>query len=254
MTSSMQVNNKYSLALDYHENSKSLPELLPFDQNIQYKIYPNTKKIQLCKNISIAETHENDTFIHFMMSRKSTRAFSEQNLTLAELSQLLTISCGRLDDPEDGFRRTYASAGARYPIEVYVVILRSDDLEKGIYHYNVKDNSLEHIKKGDFSNKINNFYSNQANHVVSEFPCLILFSIVFKRSMEKYGERGYRFALLDAGHMSQNLYLTAAYLNLGIVALGAGGDSDDELDDMIGLLHTAENVFYGFAVGYPKVD
>ena len=65
----------------------------------------------------------------------------------------------------------------------------------------------------------------------------------------KYGERGYRFIFLDAGHMSQNLYLTAEYLGLGATALGGGMNNDDEIGDLIGLVHEVENIFYGFAIG-----
>ena len=76
--------------------------------------------------------------------------------------------------------------------------------------------------------------------------------MVFARSMEKYGERGYRFILLDAGHMSQNLYLAPEYLGLGAVALGAGMDSDANIDALLGLAGGVESVFYGFAVGLPQ--
>jgi len=75
--------------------------------------------------------------------------------------------------------------------------------------------------------------------------------MVFNRTMEKYGERGYRLILLDAGHMSQNLYIVSTYLGLGIVGLGAGAKSDDKFDEYIGLSSGKENIFYGFAVGYP---
>ena len=162
---------------------------------------------------------------------------------------MLSLSFGRKDGSH---MRTYASAGGRYPIEVYVAIFESEDIEQGIYHYNVSNNSLEQIKKGGELNKLKEFYSNQDYFEDTCYPCLIMFSMVFRRSMEKYGERGYRFALIDAGHMGQNLYLTAEYLDLGIVALGAGAGSDDQLDDIVGLVSVNENIFYSFAVGRPE--
>jgi len=221
---------------------------------MQYKIYPSTKTIPLGKNSLITARQDGDSFLQTLLSRKSTLAFTPENIHLSDLSQLLTLSCGLRNDNADSQFRTYASAGARYPIEVYVVILRSDDIERGIYHYNVRDNTLELIRTGDYSEKMNSFYKNQINKIItSDFPCLLLFSMVFERSMQKYGERGYRFALLDAGHMSQNLYLVATYLGLGIVGLGAGADSDDRLDDILGLIHNEENAFYGFAVGNPLI-
>ena len=76
--------------------------------------------------------------------------------------------------------------------------------------------------------------------------------LVFNRTMDKYGERGYRFILLDAGHMSQNLYLVSSHLNLGVVALGAGTNNDNTLDAVLGLVSSQENAFYGFAIGHPQ--
>ena len=246
----MRTQGKHSLALDFHENTKILSSTQLYNPRTTYKIYPSAKAIPLDKNNS--NMAENDTFLQTLFSRKSTRAFTPENLSLIDLSRLLTLSCGLRNDSEDSFYRTYASAGARYPIEVYVVLFGSGDIEQGIYHYNVKDNSLELIKTGDYTKEIKVFYANQKSAIVTDYPCLILFSVVFNRSMQKYGERGYRFSLIDSGHMSQNLYLAASYLNLGIVGIGAGQESDDRLDEFLGLVPGEENVFYSFAVGYPQ--
>jgi len=120
------------------------------------------------------------------------------------------------------------------------------------YHYNVVDNTLELIKAGDFSSNVSALYGNQKDAITTDYPCLILFSMVFDRTMGKYGDRGYRFILLDAGHMGQNLYLVSTYLKLGIVALGAGTENDNAFDDLLNLVHGEESVFYGFAVGHPQ--
>jgi len=246
------MNEEYSLARDYHENSKSIPSARPFNPNTHYKIYPAAKAIPMEKNDS--DTEQQDSFIQTLLARKSTRAFSPKNINLSTLSQLLTLSFGLRSGEDNAQQRTYASAGGRYPIEVYIAIMQSDDIEHGIYHYNIADNSLELIKVGEYSEKIKDFYKNQETIITTDYPCMILFSMVFDRPMEKYGERGYRFALLDAGHMSQNLYLVATHFGLGVVALGAGGESDDRIDDIIGLVHGEENVFYSFAVGHPSKD
>ena len=242
----------YSMALDYHENTKSLSSILPYDERAQYKIYPATKTIPLKKNYSIIERQDKDIFMQTLLSRKSTRAFSDESIDMATLSKLLTLSCGLRNDGVGLHNRTYASAGGRYPIEVYIVLFKPSDIEPGIYHFNVLDNNLEMINAGNQCEGIRNFYSNQDGIIATDYPCLILFSMVFKRTMEKYGERGYRFILLDAGHMGQNLYMVSTYLGLGIVGLGAGSKSDDEIDNYLGLTSSEENVFYGFAVGHPQ--
>ena len=247
------INEKYSLALDYHENTKLIKGTTSYNPRIPYKVYPNTKTISLEKNDYNNETHEGDLFVKTLLKRKSTRSFSEENISVNELSRLLTLSCGLKNDTKDSFYRTYASAGGRYPIEVYVIVLRSSEMDKGIYHYNVFDNTLELVKVGECANEIKSFYTNMDEVIVTDYPCLILFSMVYRRTMDKYGDRGYRFILLDAGHMSQNLYLVATYLNLGIVAFGAGEQSDNTLDDMLGL-HGNENAFYAFALGHPQLE
>jgi len=247
------MTKKYSLALDFHENSKKLVLSQSYNTKTQYKIYPAAKAISLEKNNLEAACKRGDSYLKTLLSRKSTRSFTSENIALGSLSQLLTLSCGLRNDSENAINRTYASAGARFPVEVYIIILRSDDLEPGIYHFNVSDNSLEFLRAGDYTKEIDCYYENQKDAITTDFPCLILFSMAFDRTMEKYGERGYRFIFLDAGHMGQNLYLTATYLELGIVALGAGDVSDNKFDDMIGLVHSEENVFYAFAVGHPQI-
>ena len=247
----MDSKEKYSLALDFHENSKVPLSSQKFDHRVQYKIYPNSKTILLDNNQYLKQQCDN-SLLHTLFERKSTRDFSPENVELKILSRLLTLSFGRKYDEKDPKLRTYASAGARYPIEVYVIMLRSDDIELGIYHHNIWDNTLEIIKTGDFTDEVTHFYSNQSEYLDMKFPCLILFSMIQERTMQKYGERGYRFILIDAGHMSQNLYLIATYLNLGVVALGAGIENDGMLDDILGLSYNEESAFYGFAVGYPQ--
>lgn len=244
----MSKSNICRLAFDYHNCTKKISVNYSNSKINQYKIYQSSKVIIL-KEIKYNNDFESD-FIQTIMNRKSTRLFSQEGIRLNELSQLLQISCGIRGADYSGLRlRTYPSAGALYPIEVYFMILRSDEIEKGIYHYNVNDNTFELVKKGNYTKQISDFYMSQ--EFVKDAPCLIFFSMIFERTISKYGERGYRFILLDAGHMSQNLYLTAEYLNLGLVALGAGNKSDDEIDDLIGLIHENENIFVGFAVGYP---
>ena len=243
----------YSLALDFHENSKAKISPNSFDKNMPFKIYPNSEFVNLEKNCLKFAECTNDTFLRTILNRKSTRSFSEKPITIKELSRLLTLGVGIRDHADSRLPRTYACAGARYPIETYVFMLKSGDIEPGVYHYNIFSNSLETLRKGDYSGAIYDFYGNQNQHVSMNFPCLILFSIVFKRSMDKYGERGYRFSLIDAGHMSQNLYLVSEYLGLGIVAFGAGKENDNKLDELLGLVSEEENAFYGFAIGHSKL-
>jgi len=241
--------DKANLALNYHENSKSrhnFPE--SFNPRTEYKIYTNTEIINLDKIDIWAAKLIADSFHDVLLSRKTTRSFSALGIDLKTLSKLLALSFGLRGDQQNPNFRTYASAGACYPIEVYVVMMDSPDLKKGIYHYNVLDNTLELLKACDYSQKAKEDFKKQK---INTFPCLIFFSLVFERTMKKYGERGYRYALLDAGHMGQNLYLVSEYLKLGVVGFGDASAEDWQLDDILGLRHASEDVIYSFAIGHP---
>ena len=230
------------LALDYHENTLRVSNHGKYDPLNQYKIYPSAKVISLD-----ALSFETTDFVRILLERESRRFFSPNGVSLKQLGVLLSLSCGLNHREKNGVAfRTYASAGARYPIEIYPVVLHSDDLEQGIYHFNVLDNSLELIRAGNFTTEMNSFYANQP---FDNVPCYLLFTMVFERTMRKYGDRGYRFIYLDAGHMSQNIYLVAEHLGLGAVAIGGSTASDDEIDQLLRINRSEERFFYGIAVG-----
>lgn len=238
---------RHGLAVNYHENTKKIDNLGLYDNLQQYKIYPSAKT-------TIVEAHQfydKSDFVRVLYKRQSHRLFEKQGITFAQLGKLLSLSFGFNYMTESDIRfRTYPSAGGRYPIEVYLAILHSEDLSPGIYHYNVVDNSIELIRAGQFENELRGFYANQP--ISGDAPCYILFSMVLERTMHKYGERGYRFVYLDAGHMGQNLYLVAEYLGLGVVAFGGGNDSDKDVDELLLINDQEESFFYGFAVGIPE--
>lgn len=233
------------IAVNYHHNTKNIKNLDKYDLLPQYKIYPSAKKIPIDKK----QTRYKSDFVRILFNRQSHRIYDQRGINFSQLGQLLSLSFGFNNMINDEFRfRTYASAGARYPIEVYAIILRSEDMNLGIYHYNIVDNSIELIQSGDFQYEMSTFYANQS---LINVPCYIMFSMVFERTMHKYGERGYRFLYLDAGHMGQNLYLVSEFLGLGVVALGGGNDKDDNIDALLRINQSEESFFYGFAVGMP---
>lgn len=246
----IQKSLKNGLALRFHENSKVTKSFSDYEKEIQFKIYPSSKSIKIEKVLDKDFEKNESEFINVLINRKSIRKFAHTGVSLNQLSKLLSLSFGFNHRKENDIQfRTYASAGARYPIEVYPVVLKSDDMELGIYHYNVIENSIELIRPGDYKETIKTFYSNHV--MIDEAPCYILFSMIFERTMNKYGERGYRFIYLDAGHMSQNLYLVSEFLGLGVVGIGGGKFDDDVIDKFIGLNQLQESFFYGFAIGNP---
>jgi SagB-type dehydrogenase family enzyme len=154
--------------------------------------------------------------------RRSIRDYSKAPLTFQELSQLLWAAQG-VTDLKTGFRAA-PSAGATYPLEVYVVIGSEgvSGLEAGIYHYNPLTNELKLIVKGDFRNDL--ALAALEQRWVKTAPVNIVLAAVYERTTRIYGDRGVRYVHMEAGHVGENIYLQATALGLGTVVVGAFSD------------------------------
>lgn len=173
--------------------------------------------------------------------RRSVREYKDEPLRLEELGQLLWAAQG-ITSPK-GFRAA-PSAGATYPLEIYVSVKERGviGLPAGIYHYDPFDHSLTLIKEGDHSLEIYRASLNQ--EWVKEAPICIIIAADFSRTTSRYGARGERYVYMEAGHVGQNIYLQATALDLGTVAVGAF--YDDQLRSIIGC---EEAPIYIFPVG-----
>jgi SagB-type dehydrogenase family enzyme len=174
-------------------------------------------------------------------SRRSKRNFSSRPLSRAQLSQLLFAASGLTD----GNGRSAPSAGATYPIEIYVVIHNVETINQGIYHYNVQNQALEVMKLGDYRKQITN--AGQEQSMLGDAAAVFVLSAIFDRVCMRYGDRGYRYSYMEAGHISQNIYLQAQSLGLGSVSLG--GFIDHQVNALLGLDGDLEAVIYLHAVG-----
>lgn len=151
-----------------------------------------------------------------LASRRSRRAYRGEPLALAEAAQLLWAAQG-ITGP-DG-QRTAPSAGARYPLEIYLAAVRVEGLEAGIYHYDPDEHALELQAAGDRRRELTAAASSQ--DCVRFAPCTLLLTAVVERSASKYGERAGKYIDIEAGHVAQNVYLEAEALGLGVCAVGA---------------------------------
>jgi len=232
----------------YHENSKIKIEKYIASsgqeflfRKIFYKQYPRFPKIKLPKKFNIT------LFEKTIIERRSKREFKGEPISLSQLSKLLFFSAGitRYDKDWDKCLRAYPSAGARYPLEVYLLILNVEKVENGIYHYNVKYHTLELIKKGICKKDIVKYTCNQK--WIKKASVIFVITAVFRRTIMKYDERGYRYVFLDCGHLAQNIYLVATKMKLGCCAIG--GFYDDKINKMIGIDGKNESAIYLIAVG-----
>jgi SagB-type dehydrogenase family enzyme len=154
-----------------------------------------------------------------LRERRSGRKYKDVPLMLSEVSQLLWAAQG-ITDPQGS--RTAPSAGALYPIEVYIVIGNVNNLPNGIYKYSPQGHKLVRIEKGDKRPELSAAAFRQP--WVADGAVVIIISAVYERTTRKYGERGIRYVHIEAGHAAQNVYLQAVSLNLKTVAVGAFDD------------------------------
>jgi len=205
-----------------------------------YKVYTGAKKIELpepkYRGIAVEEAIE---------GRRSVRNYSAKPISKAQLSQLLFAAQGISGKMYGKGLRTAPSAGALYPFEVYVVVNNVQDLPRGIYHYSVLDHSLEEVKSGDFRKRITDAGLKQ--EMLGEAGVTFVLSGIFDRVCHKYGERGYRYVYMEAGHISQNIYLQSVSLGLGSVC--AGAFLDEKVNQLIGVDGREEAAIYLHSVG-----
>ncbi len=151
--------------------------------------------------------------------RCSRRRFTEEAIELAELGQVLWSAQGLTS--EDGRKRAAPSAGATYPMILYVAVGQNavEGLEPGIYRYAPAGHALEPHAGGEARRKIAAAALNQ--DFLASAPALILMAADYPRTTGRYGERGIRYVAMEAGHIGQNIYLQAEALGLGTVGIGA---------------------------------
>jgi SagB-type dehydrogenase family enzyme len=188
-----------------------------------------------------------------MRGRTSVRAFRPGSVALAELSSLLDHACGvtrhAADTGQVRSLRAAPSPGGLYPLELYVHTTQVTGLRAGLYHYHPVRDELRHLREGDLAREIASCFVQGA--IAYDAAMVVFLTAWFERVTFKYGDRGYRFALLEAGHVAQNLNLAAGALGLG--ALNLGGYFDHELDDFLGLDGVTASTVYALALGWPDV-
>jgi SagB-type dehydrogenase family enzyme len=151
-----------------------------------------------------------------ILKRRSARSFKDSSLTLAEVSQLLWAAQG-ITSPRG--LRTAPSAGALYPLEVYIVAGNVDALLDGIYHYRPVRHELVRLIKGDKRTELCAAALGQTS--VRNAAAVIVFAAVYEKTTVKYGDRGIQYVHMETGHAAQNVFLQAVPLNLGTVVIGA---------------------------------
>lgn len=154
-----------------------------------------------------------------IFERVSKRNFSEKPLTLKQVAQLLWAAQGIGVDGISGASRTAPSAGATYPMEIYLVVGKVEGLEPGVYRYKYAEHSLTKTASKDRRKEL--AYAALNQDFIARAPASIVLAAEYGRTTSRYGDRGIRYVHMEVGFIAQNIYLQCGSLNLGAVAVGA---------------------------------
>ena len=236
------------VGLVYHEWSKpgvldALGSVANWGQFPElYKTYPGAARVALPQ----PRLDDGLPTPRTIADRRSTRDYSPEPMQQAELGQLLFLTTGISADRWGNARRTAPSSGALYPIETYVVVHNVEGLERGVYHYAMREHELELVRADDLRSRTVEQAIGQ--EFLGECGVVLFLTQIVQRMRPKYQDRSYRYGLLEAGHIGENGYLAAGSLGLG--ACGVGAFMDDQINEMLGVDGVEEAAVYMLAVGH----
>ncbi len=238
----------------FHENSKvSMFDIPPSDhevlarmadlaESLSFHGYPviNLPKALVDLTVPLGEA---------ILKRSTAKQMTPVAVPLQTVATILYYAYGITRDQHAlGYPRSFRavpSGGALYPLEIYFHSAHTEGFETGLYHYNPVENHLRLIRCGDQSEIIARALVQQ--NIAYDTSLIIFITALFDRSTFKYGDRGYRFALIEAGHVAQNINLTA--LGLGLGSINLGGFYDRRIDDFLDLDGLTHSTIYMVAVG-----
>jgi SagB-type dehydrogenase family enzyme len=223
----------------------TLEEVVAHTVALDYKRYPDAERFELPLTRPLAATLES-----VIRRRVSERSFAAEPVPLDAVATLIRLGSGITDRSEVVPRRAAPSPGGLYAVETYPIAVRVDGLDAGVYHYSALDDDLELVQRIPGPELMEGFFPPD---LYSGRPALVLtLSAVFARVQAKYLERGYRFALLEAGHIAQNWLLAATALGLSSVPMG--GFWDHQFNEFMGFDPIDEAVVYSVLVGLPGTE
>lgn len=177
--------------------------------------------------------------------RKSERSYRGDPLNLTQVGQLLWSAQG-ITRESRGYRAV-PSAGATFPLEIYLVAGRVNRLQPGLYKYLPRTHSLIKVKDGDLREELAEAALSQ--HMIKNAPVSFIIAADYERTARRYGERTHRYVHIEVGHAGQNLNLQAISLGFGAVMVGAF--SDESVKNLLGLPEK-EDPLYIIPVGKPQ--
>lgn len=190
------------------------------------------------ENISLPLPQIQKGLTHTIQSRQSKRQFLNKPLTIDQITSLLWAAGGKKVDAITAASRTIPSAGATFPLEIFLVVGKNgaEGIPSGLYHYSVDNHSLESISKEDKRKALAQVCLGQ--DFIVQAPVSVVICADYSRTTGRYGSRGVRYVHIEVGHSCQNAYLMATDLGLATVEVGAFNDA--QLKRLLGLDESLE--------------
>ena len=225
--------------LERSDQSRNIPQPpleMEYDASKQVIDLPAPENIKI-RSFDLREAIE---------GRRSIRSYSKEPLTIEELSYLLWITQGVVQVTPGATFRNVPSAGARHALETYLLINNIRGVSEGMYRFLAIEHKLVEINSDpDIADRVNEACLGQ--DFIGKSAATFIWVADAYRMKWRYGERGYRYLHLDAGHACQNLYLGAGSVDCGVCAIAAF--SDDDMNDLLGFDGVERFVIYIATLG-----
>ena len=234
-------------------NRTKYPSISPSDESKELAPPDRTCKPRAQKICELPEPEKlslPEVPIHQAISRRrSRRSYQDKSLENSELSSLLYYTQGiKRSLPGEKSLRTVPSAGARHALETYLYLHRAADLPRGLYHYRAEEHQLALLQEDDLMAEVYRGVLRQK--FVRQAAAVFFWAADIYRMAWRYSERAYRYIMLDAGHVCQNLYLVGEIIQAGVCAIAAF--DDDYLNNLLELDGREQFVIYAAALGSRK--
>ena len=250
----MSFRRRRPIAWSYHRNTSRWPFNM-HGLNFRTEAIPQFKEDLDAAVIDLAAPRLPGGPLDAAISgRCSCRRFATEPTELHDLGDVLHAGYGVLDTVDlwgEFCERPVPSGGGLYPLELYVVAQRVAGLGGGVYHYVPLGHRLEVVRPDPVPSHLTSEMFLGQPYLVNA-GAIVVITAVLERSLWKYEDRGYRYILLEAGHVAQNLNLCAEAL--GLASLNLGGFFDEDLMALLALDPEREVALYGVAVGRTAIE
>ncbi len=232
---------KYIQETNYHRDTIKEMVRPAIAQIDSFKKYPKAQKVELPRNWTLKEAR----ITPLLQKRRSLRKYLMEPIPLEELAFILWATQGITAKSTHHSFRTAPSGGALYPIETYFSANLVEELDPGIYHFDVEHFVLNRICAEDQAEAVARACMGQK--FMGQSAVTFFWTTMYRRTMTKYGNRGMRYMLMEAGHVCQNTLIAAE-------ATGCGGCPvaafyDEEVNELLQIDSSEETVLYAASVG-----